>query len=74
MIVHMCLCECSSQTRPDYFSSLLRGEVINSNVIDLHKLVARDKPAICRTTCAHKMSLCGHARGCSTDRQWLVSY
>lgn len=43
-----------NQCEPDYFSSLLRGQVIDCDVIDLHELVARDEPAICRTTCTHK--------------------
>ncbi len=57
----VCVCECSCRCRPDYFSSLLWGQVIDSDIIDLHKLVARDEPTICRTTWIHKMSLCCHA-------------
>lgn len=61
----VCICECSCWWRPDYFSSLLWGQVIDSDVIDLHKLVARDEPSICRTAWTHKMTLCSHASGCS---------
>lgn len=56
-------CECCCQCEPDYFSSLLRGQVIDCDVIDLHELVARDEPTICRTTCTHKTSLCCHISG-----------
>lgn len=51
------------QCEPDYFSSLLRGQVIDCDVIDLHELVAGDEPTICRTTCTHKTSLCCHISG-----------
>lgn len=80
LMIIVCVCcvvyECSCRCGPDYFSSLLRGQVIDSDVIDLHKLVAGDEPAICRTTWTHKMSLCCHAWACSIglhsccDRDW----
>lgn len=63
---HACACvSVSCWCRPDYLSSLLRGQVFDSDVIDLHKLVARDETTICRTTWTHKTSLCCHAWGCS---------
>lgn len=62
--VRVCVCLWMQLLQPDYFSSLLRGQVIDSDIIDLHELVARDEPAICGTTWAHKMSLCCQASGC----------
>ena len=55
--VCVCVKACSCQQRPDDFSSLLRGQVIDSHVIDLHELVSRDEPTICRTAWTHKRLL-----------------
>ena len=62
--MRLCVCVClCCLCRPDYFSSLLWGQVIDGDVIDLHQLAAGDEPAICRTTWTHKTSLCCQAWG-----------